>query len=140
MPDTSTALFLGGVAAAIFAASYVFGNKPSESAKAGAPREITEDHVSLVAVIVPNVDRAVIRKDLEKTRSIEATTLRLLEKQKAETPKSQPSDEEIVAQSEQPKPDNWVEDRAQRELHRKQQREKMLAQARIRTRQLAETE
>lgn len=107
-----------------------------------APREITEDMVSIVSVLVPSADRTTIRADLEETRSVEKTTVRLLEKEKSKqtTAQSQQTDEEIVARPEEPKPEDWFNDRAQRELHKKQQREKMIAKARLRTRELAQKE
>lgn len=98
--------------------------------------------VSIVSVLVPSADRATIRADLEETRSVEKTTVRLLEKEKSKqtTAQSQQTDEEIVARPEEPKPEDWFNDRAQRELHKKQQREKMIAKARLRTRELAQKE
>lgn len=143
MPDTSTTIFFAGLAVAVVIAKLVLrpgsgdessrGSSGARGSGAGGPREVTEDMVSVVSVLVPYADRDTIRRDLMETHSVEHTTKRLLSKSKGSlmdryaqgNPNSAPAAAE-----------GWLDDRAQREERLRLQRQQMVLKARQRTQEI----
>lgn len=161
MPETSTTIFFATLGVLALGARYYFRNYASAStssigdstsATQTAPgsqtpsprREITEDMVSVVQVIVPKMSRDEIREDLNITHSVEATTERLLEKSKKKNgntlfdrygvdTNASTTDSSSSAVEEDA---NWVNIREKRELKLRKQREEMLLKARQRALEL----
>lgn len=82
MPETPTTVFFVGVAAVVLFARYYLkrttaGNTHGRSHS--RPREVTDDMVGIVRVMLPHVPPESIRADLEQTRSIDTTIARLLD-------------------------------------------------------------
>lgn len=146
MPDTSTTIFFAGLAVAVVVAKLVFwpgssygnsrgsgGTRSSGGSRSRPPREVTEDMISVVSVLVPHADRETIRKDLMKTHNVERTTDNLLPKKGDSLldkyARGNPS--LALATSE-----NWIDDRAQREERLRLQRQQMVLKARQRTQEM----
>lgn len=81
MPETPTAVFLAGVAAVALFARYYLKRTDGQvqgRSTSSRPREVTDDMIGIIRVMLPHVPPDVIRADLERTRSIDSTVTRLL--------------------------------------------------------------
>lgn len=77
MPDTSTVVFFAGVVVFALTARYLIRGERVRPAPRSR-RAVTEDMVDVVQAMFPQIDREVIRQDLQNTRNIEETTTHLL--------------------------------------------------------------
>lgn len=161
MPDTSTTIFFATLGALVLGARYYFRNystsntgsigdtgidetSQTTTASASPPREVTEDMVSVVQVVVPTISSEDIRKDLNETHSVETTINRLLEKSKKKKGNtlfdrygvdvSRANEAPSAATEEQD--ENWVNVREKREEKLRKQKEEMLLKARKRSLEL----
>lgn len=160
MPDTSTTIFFATLGALVLGARYYFrsystsntssiGESSNDASAptatpASAPREVTDDMVSVVQVVVPTISKEDIRKDLNETHSVEVTINRLLEKTKKKKGDTLfdrygvdvTRTNEASTSSSNEQDENWVNVREKREEKLRKQKEEMLLKARKRSLEL----